>query len=327
MIVLPLQAQTTNPSADSANSEQNNTIVEIEKMNSQVVKLYNEKKIDEALAVGKNVLETAAKANLTADARVLPAIRNLAELYLAKGKSSEAISVLQIVLDSYEKIGNKAEAEKSVSRLAFAYANKKDYKNAEIQYLKLKDLAEAAHGEKSLQAANVYLQIANFYNVENKFSEADSYYQKAILSNDAILKSVEESKREDVIQYQCFNYHLGFRKNNIKEGSNLFAAFDKKRGFSPDYNQNQGIVNGKAVKLVVPHYPDSARAKRATGFAIVRVEIDEQGNVTKAKAYCGFLDFVEAVEDAALKSKFSPTLKNGVPVEVRGDIVYNFVAR
>src|SRR6476469_1354446 len=54
--------------------------------------------------------------------------------------------------------------------------------------------------------------------------------------------------------------------------------------------------------LFVPKYPESAKATRADGFDIVEVDIDEQGSVTKTKATCGFLDLVEAVEGAELKS-------------------------
>lgn len=319
--VMISQAQT-----GALTAEQNNSISEIQKKNLQLVKLYNDKKFDDALVIGKDILEIAVKENLTADARVLPALRNLAEIYLAKGRESDAANVLKMASDSYEKMGDqgKIEKEKVLFRLASAYSNKKDFKNAEIQYLALKPLAEANHGEKSRQSADVYLQLANIYTLQNKTDDADVYYRKAILANDAVLVGVDDNKRDDVIQYRCFDYHVAFRKNNLKAGSDSFQEFNKTRdGFDLSF-LNQGIVNGKAVKLVIPKYPERAREKRAGGFAIVNVEIDEQGNVTKAKAYCGFTDFVEAVEVAALKSKFSPTLKNGSPVKVTGDIVYIF---
>jgi protein TonB len=59
---------------------------------------------------------------------------------------------------------------------------------------------------------------------------------------------------------------------------------------------------------------------------LVQVTIDEQGKVISAKANCGIIEFVEVSEDAARRSKFSPTLINGQPVKVTGVIVYNFVA-
>ena len=106
-----------------------------------------------------------------------------------------------------------------------------------------------------------------------------------------------------------------------------FDEFMKMRGEPVVNVVKDSVINGKALNLVKPIYPASARSVRASGFAIVRVTIDEQGNVMSAKAYCGFLDFVKEVESAAMKSTFSPTLLNGTPVKVTGDIVYNFTAR
>jgi TonB family protein len=294
-----------------------------------VVRLFSEKKYDEALAFSKNAWDIAARNNLISNAKVLPALRNLAEIHLVKGKESEAINVLQIVTNEYEKMGDKgkAELEKVISRLAFAYASKKDFKNAEAQYLKLKSLTEAAYGEKSRQSADVNFTLANIYNLQNKEAEAEAYYLKAILTNDEILSKKEKETREDVDIYECFVFHQEYKKTGLKDTNGLFKEFYKKRGIPEDRNLSLGVVNGKAVNLFVPKYPESAKAKRAAGFAIVKVDIDEQGSITKAKATCGFLDFVEAVEGAALKSKFSPTLMNGQPVKVTGYIVYKFVAR
>ena len=88
---------------------------------------------------------------------------------------------------------------------------------------------------------------------------------------------------------------------------------------------DSGIINGKAISLAKPYYPRSAG--RASGFALVKVTINESGDVIEAKATCGILEFVEAVEEAAKKSKFSPTILKGQPVKVTGIIVYNFIGR
>lgn len=86
-----------------------------------------------------------------------------------------------------------------------------------------------------------------------------------------------------------------------------------------------GVVNGKARNLVVPKYPDEARAARAAGTVSVQVVIDEAGNVISAKAVSGDPLLLNASEQAALASKFNPTLLQGVPVRVTGFIIYNFV--
>ncbi|HKP71114.1 MAG TPA: energy transducer TonB [Pyrinomonadaceae bacterium] len=109
-----------------------------------------------------------------------------------------------------------------------------------------------------------------------------------------------------------------------------------------------GILNGKAVSLPKPPYPEDAKADRVEGAVYVEVEIDEAGNVVSAVAdsqprmvknkVAGSDEIVErelppadprlriVSEAAALQARFSPTRLSGVPVRVTGTIVYNFVA-
>jgi TonB family protein len=106
---------------------------------------------------------------------------------------------------------------------------------------------------------------------------------------------------------------------------------------------NGGILNGKAVKLVKPEYPDDVKVSKIEGTVLVDVVIDENGNVASATAATepvkmpqrdGTVKELEpanpilrqAAEKAALESKFAPTLLQGQPVKVRGRIVYVFRA-
>lgn len=86
-----------------------------------------------------------------------------------------------------------------------------------------------------------------------------------------------------------------------------------------------GVLNGKAINLVVPAYPAAARAVNAGGAVSVQVTIDENGDVISASAVSGHPLLRQASEQAARASKFSPTLLQGQPVKVTGVIVYNFV--
>ena len=87
-----------------------------------------------------------------------------------------------------------------------------------------------------------------------------------------------------------------------------------------------GVLNSYADPLVKPVYPEAAKAVRASGAVNVLVTIDEQGNVISAQAVSGHPLLRAASEEAAKKSKFKPTLLNGVAVKITGVIVYNFVA-
>lgn len=87
-----------------------------------------------------------------------------------------------------------------------------------------------------------------------------------------------------------------------------------------------GVVNGKATTLAKPVYPAAARAVNAEGAVNVQVVIDEEGNVVSAEAVSGHPLLRGAAREAALQSKFKPTVLSGQAVKVTGVIVYNFVA-
>ena len=88
-----------------------------------------------------------------------------------------------------------------------------------------------------------------------------------------------------------------------------------------------GVLNGRAITLPSPKYPQIARAAHAAGQVSVEVTIDEQGNVIEATAVSGHPLLQGASVSAAREAKFSPTYMEGRPVKVTGLITYNFVAQ
>jgi TonB family protein len=86
-----------------------------------------------------------------------------------------------------------------------------------------------------------------------------------------------------------------------------------------------GDLNGKAISLPLPKYPDIARAAKASGSVTVQVTIDETGHVIEARAVSGHPLLQSAAVDAARQAVFAPTRLKGEPVKVGGELVYNFV--
>lgn len=83
-----------------------------------------------------------------------------------------------------------------------------------------------------------------------------------------------------------------------------------------------GVLNSKALSMPSPPHP--AEAKDIEGVVVVQVSIDEQGNVTDARAVSGPAPLQDVSVKAAFQAKFSPTLLSGEPVKVTGVLVYNF---
>jgi protein TonB len=85
-----------------------------------------------------------------------------------------------------------------------------------------------------------------------------------------------------------------------------------------------GVLNGKAISLPKPPYPQIARTARASGTVTVQVMIDENGNVVSASAVSGHPLLRAAAVQAARQARFTPTKLSGQPVKVSGVINYNF---
>jgi len=86
-----------------------------------------------------------------------------------------------------------------------------------------------------------------------------------------------------------------------------------------------GVLNGKAIVLPKPIYPQTARAVGARGTVSVSIVIDPRGCVNQARTNFGHPLLISSALDAALRTQFSPTTLSDIPVWVSGIITYKFV--
>ena len=85
-----------------------------------------------------------------------------------------------------------------------------------------------------------------------------------------------------------------------------------------------GVLNGIALSLPAPIYPENARRLRTAGIVTVEVVVDETGKVISAVATSGPALLKDVAVQAALRARFSPTKLSGQPVKVSGLINYKF---
>jgi TonB family protein len=91
---------------------------------------------------------------------------------------------------------------------------------------------------------------------------------------------------------------------------------------------NLGTLNmTNAVKMVTPIFPSMAKKSNIEGRVTVEVEMDEEGNITSAKAVSGPQLLRKAAEDAARRSKFKPAMFGSLPRKAIGTITYNFTLK
>jgi TonB family protein len=93
----------------------------------------------------------------------------------------------------------------------------------------------------------------------------------------------------------------------------------------PEFIDLGYVTESNAIKMVKPVYPASAARSGVGGQVTVELEIDAEGNVTRAKAVDGSPFLRQASEDAAGRSKFKPAMSGDTAVKARARIVYKFV--
>jgi TonB family protein len=103
------------------------------------------------------------------------------------------------------------------------------------------------------------------------------------------------------------------------------SSFSDKKTIDKSQTYSFCVVNGKAINLPKPEFPQIAKAIKAAGDVQVQVVIDKKGNVIKAKAVSGHPFLRANAIKAALKSTFEPVKLSGKPIKVTGVIVYKFI--
>lgn len=114
------------------------------------------------------------------------------------------------------------------------------------------------------------------------------------------------------------------KEDELNANNNTNTDIDDLENLATGKTVSGGVLNSKAITLPQPAYPPIARQARASGAVVVKVLVDEKGNVVSARAVSGH-PLLQAVSvSAARQAKFAPTKLAGKPVKVSGVITYSF---
>jgi len=90
------------------------------------------------------------------------------------------------------------------------------------------------------------------------------------------------------------------------------------------YRTGGAIREPRKIRDVPPIYPELARAAKIEGLVILEATIDERGVVTDARVLRS-VPLLDAAALTALKQwRYTPTLLNGVPVQVLMTVTFRF---
>lgn len=309
----------------------NDSRAELNKMNLDVVKLFKENNFNEALPIAKKAVEFAEKQFGEKSIETGLALSNLGYIQnLLKDERSgensfERSTKILKKISNLEKHNEELLAE-MLEHLAIK-KQKKDFLYAESEVEEAILWREKASGQNAKQLVGTYFLLANisYWKKEYKKS-ADRYYKVLELAEQNRNINNEEAK---MAYYRCRCSFIKAGKEDELTGLKQRFEMNSNSIVATDLSGNVGtILNGKALNLVRPPYPQEAKAERAQGTVNVEILIGKNGKVLSA---CGSNKvhpaLIESSEVAALNSTFSPTTIGGNPVNVTGRIVYNFSAR
>lgn len=309
--------------------EQSAQLGEASQLSASVVKLYNERKYDEALPLAKRAVEIREQVLGHEHQLVADAIINLAAVYQVKGNVDKSEASYESALKIYEK--TLAPDDLKFTRLLESLAllerfSRNDYNRAIIYYQRSLAIKEKKIGASQEVLIPILKALAELYELSNKNKDAVQVHQRII----SIYEQTSVNDLSKLIQplqrYACVTERLKLKDETKKAEDRIQeieTSFEMKRLQSDDKVIKTGVLNGIAISKPAPPYPEAAKQQHVSGTVKVWITVDETGRVIDA-APCGHPLLTDAAVRAAYAARFTPTLLSGQPVKVVGVITYNF---
>ena len=296
-------------------------------LTESVVKLIDEKKYSDALAPAKRALEIREKLLPRDDPRIGNSLIYLVDIYTGKrdfGKAKEML--LRLLQHQTERFGvEHVKLAPTLERLGVHYFRDGDNSKAEDAYKRALALKEKEYGLDHVEVAHTLFGLAEIHRVQRDFDQARPFFSRAlkIYGKQLGVSSAEFQSTSE--SYSCLGYETT-KFDVFGELNSIWQVLASPDG--PRQAPAGTILNGRAISLPQPKYPEGAREHRLSGRVIVKVTIGETGEVLSAKDMCGGPPYLsESSVAAAYKARFTPTKLSGKPVQVYGIIQYNFVRR
>jgi TonB family protein len=297
---------------------------EVERLSALVVKLYQERKYDEALAPARRAVEVAEKSLGPEHQLVGMALSNLAAVQTARGEAKETISLYARALSIAEKsFGSESDQLVPVlNSYALTHSALGHFRQAEGLLSRMVRIQEKLRGPGHSDVAQSLVTLARVQMLGYEADRAIASYQRAI----AIFEKAPGVPRREVgeLLAQC---SCAFElKRRGEEASDMRdRAWQLINGVTLDKSGRPEVEGPKALSRVQPHYPPEAKADRTSGKVIVRIETDESGAVTDARVLCGGGSHLnQASIQAALQWRFAPAMKAGRPIKDVGFLTFTF---
>jgi TonB family protein len=315
---------------------QNEPDGETQRLNRELAESYLRRDYKKAHAAASRLVEIMTAKFGKNHLATAKALKNRGGLEKFKGDPKAAAKTFEETIAIYKKLKGLSDHDlmgfADVLEALGAIRAQERLESAEGLFKQALEIREKTTGPESPEAATSLTYFANLNFWLRQFDTSATFYSRALSS---LSKSIETSKQDFTLVY--YRAECSFRKANLED---RFAELTKKfgpEGLRDDARASTvptrkptllqaGVVNGKAIHIEKPKYPEDARFDGASGDITIDVLIDENGKVLSAcSADKGRNSSLAAASEAStLRWRFSPTTLDGIPVKVAGKIRYSF---
>jgi tetratricopeptide (TPR) repeat protein len=314
-------------SAQTTNAESPD-LAEAERLSAQVVKLYQEEKIAEALPLAKRALKLREKALGQSHRRVADAAGNLAVLYIATQKFDDAEQQLKRAVAIYEKEPEKDSLilAKALESLASLHTLKREFSKAENSYLRALSIREKTLGAQHLDLIEPLNQLADVYR-----RQQDHKKRVLTLERAAAIAGAQPGDKKSELGIALQRLACAQYKNNELQAAEATEAqanhilYGEAAGKREPLTLEKEAFDCRIITNPRPEFPPAARGRFTGSIKLeVGVEVDETGKVTSAVMTSGDPLFRKSTEKAAMGVKLRPMIVDGRPVRVKGVILHEY---
>lgn len=323
-----LSNSTTISAQSPQNTQSTSELTQASALTDAVVKLFAQGKFDEALPLATGALEIRERILPGNDPLIELSLLHQGDLYLATKKYRGAKLNYERVLKMREvRLGSENETLAPVfDRLAVAYYKDGAERAAENAYHTALGLREKKFGPESSEVADTLYALGELYRAQSNVKRGLEVYKRALTLYGGLKGTASQDFEKVRLGFTC----LAFQTEQHSVVKERLKVLEEVRSQFPspvtDILTIDEPLNGKSLRLPKPDYPPQARAHFLSGVVVVRVLIDEEGNVIRAGDACEGPPFLtESSLKSAREAKFPPTQRDGKPVKVSGMLGYRFV--
>ena len=183
--------------------------------------------------------------------------------------------------------------------------------------LALADLSKAV--ELDPKSATAWSRRGDLFEKKGDIAKAKADYQKAVEIDASI-----EPARTNFSKIVAEEQRLAREAEEARKAAEAKRIAEAAKKIVPEFVDLGQINPASAVRMVMPSYPAAALRSGIESKVKVELSIDEEGNVTAAKAVEGHQFLRGSAEDAARRTRFKPAMFDGKPIKSKGFLIYNF---